>query len=37
MLSVELFEFYESIFGPSKVSILTLGCCKKTILVHADL
>ena len=29
MLSVELFEFHESIFGPSLVNILTSGYCKK--------
>ena len=29
MLSVELFEFNESIFGPSQVNILTSGYCKK--------
>ena len=29
MLSVELFELNESIFGPSKVNILTSGYCKK--------
>ena len=37
MLSVELFEFYESIFGLSKVNILTCKYCKKSILVHEDL
>ena len=37
MSSVELFEFHESIFGLSKVNVLTSGYCKKSILVHADL
>ena len=36
MFSVELFEFHESIFGPSYVNILTSGYCKKSILVHVD-
>ena len=31
MLSVELFEFHESIFGLNKVNILTSGYCKKAI------
>ena len=29
VLSDELFEFHESIFGPSKVNILTSGYCKR--------
>ena len=37
MLSVELFEFYESMFEQSKVNILTSGYCKKSISVHVDL
>ena len=37
MLSVELFEFHESIFGLRKVNVLTFGHCKKSILVHVDL
>ena len=37
MLSVELFEFHESVFRLRKVNILTFGCCKKNILVHVDL
>ena len=36
MSSVELFEFNESIFGPSQVNILTSGYCRKEYLVHAD-
>ena len=36
MSSVELFEFHESIFGLSKVNVLTSGYCKKSILVHVD-
>ena len=36
MLSVELFEFNESIFGQSQVNILTSGCGKKEYLVHVD-
>ena len=31
MLSVELFEFHESIFGPSQVNILTSGYCEKRV------
>ena len=37
MSSVELFEFYESIFGLSKVNILSCGYCKKSIVMHVDL
>ena len=37
MLSIELFEFHESILELSKVNILTSGYCKKSILVHIDL
>ena len=36
VLNVELFEFHESIFGWSKVNILTSGYCKKSILVHVE-
>ena len=35
MLSVELFEFKESIFGQSQVNILTSWYCKKRV-VYVD-
>ena len=37
MLSLELFEFHESISGLSKVNILNSGYFKKSILVHVAL
>ena len=37
MLSVELFEFHESIFGLRKVNLLTFGYCKNSILMHSRL
>ena len=36
MLTLELFDIHESMFGPSQVNILTSGYCKKSILVHKD-